>query len=235
MFSTLPESRAIRTRNARSTMASVVLHGALIAGAVAVTVPRGVNATPEPAKGKTPVYVAVPRPPRRPANPIPPRRQLTQPSASLPTIAVPTITPATLPPIDLSGPPLPAEQIVIGGPGALTAPPIGGGSPGMPTPGGVVDVGVVERIPRILGGAPAPRYPGALRVSGVSGRVVVRFVVDTVGRAELDGVVVIEATHALFADAVKSALGLYRFSPGEIGGRRVRTMVQLPFTFTLRP
>jgi len=32
MFTTLPESRAIRTRNARSTMASVVLHGALIAG-----------------------------------------------------------------------------------------------------------------------------------------------------------------------------------------------------------
>ena len=148
---------------------------------------------------------------------------------------MPTITPATLPPIDLSGPPLPAEQIVIGGPGALTAPPIGGGGPGIPTPGGVVDVGVVERIPRILGGAPAPRYPGALRVSGVSGRVVVRFVVDTVGRAELDDVVVMEATHALFAEAVKSALGLYRFSPGEFGGRKVRTMVQLPFTFTLRP
>ena len=235
MFTTLPESRAIRTRNARSTMASVVLHGALIAGAVAMTLPRRVDATPEPVKERIPVYVAMPDRARQPVTPIPQRTQPTQPSAPLPTIAAPIITPSTLPPIDLSGPPLPAEQIVIGGPGALTAPFIGAGGSSALTPGGIVDVGVVERIPRILGSAPAPRYPGALRESGVSGRVLVRFVVDTLGRAELDGVEVLEATHALFADAVKRALGLYRFSPGEIGGRKVRTMVQLPFTFTLRP
>ena len=235
MFTTLPESRAIRTRNARGTLVSVTLHGALIAGAVAMTLPRRMDARPDPAKDKQIVFVVAAQPPRERSIPMPPRRQLMQPSASLPSIAVPTITPTTLPPIDLIGPPLPAEQIAIGGPSALTVPSIGDGGPGMPTPGGVVDVSVVERMPRILGGAPVPRYPGALRVSGVSGRVVVRFVVDTVGRAELDGVVVIEATHALFADAVKSALGLYRFSPGEFGGRKVRTMVQQPFTFMLRP
>jgi len=234
MFTTLPESRAIRTRNARSTMASVVLHGALIAGAVAMTLPRRVDATPEPVKERIPVYVAMPDRPRQPVTPIPQRTQPTQPSAPLPTIAAPTITPTTLPPIDFSSPPLPAEQIVIGGPGALTAPFIGAGGSSVLTPGGIVDVGAVERIPRILGGAPAPRYPGALRESGVSGRVVVRFVVDTLGRVEPDAVVVLEATHALFADAVRSALGLYRFSPGEIGGRKVRTMMEQPFTFTLK-
>ena len=231
MFTTLPESRAIRTRSARGTLVSVMLHGALIAGAVAMTLPRRMDARPEPARDKQIVFVVAAQPPRQHSIPMPPRRQLMQPSASLSTIAVPAITPAPLPPIDQIGPPLPAEQIAIGGPSALTAPSIGDGGPGMPTPGGVVDVSVVERMPRILGGAPVPRYP----VSGVSGRVVVRFVVDTVGRAELDGVVVIEATHALFADAVKSALGLYRFSPGEFGGRKVRTMVQQQFTFMLRP
>jgi hypothetical protein len=32
---------------------------------------------------------------------------------------------------------------------------------------------------------------------------------------------------------VKNALGYYRFSPGEVAGRKVRTMVQVPFTFAL--
>jgi len=64
---------------------------------------------------------------------------------------------------------------------------------------------------------------------------VVRFVVDTMGRAELGDVVIVEATHALFADAVKNALERYRFTPGAVEGRKVRTMVQLPFTFSLRP
>jgi protein TonB len=234
MFTTLPESRAIRTRNARSQMASVVLHGALIAGAVAMTLPQRVDATPEPVKDGIPVYVAMRDRPRQPATPIPPRRQAAQPSAPLPTIAAPTIVPSTIPPIDVSGPPLPVEQIVIGGPGARTAPFVDAGGSSVFPPGGIADVGVVERIPRILGGAPAPRYPGALRESGVSGRVVVRFVVDTLGRVEPDAIVVLEATHALFADAVRSALGLYRFSPGEIGGRKVRTMMEQPFTFTLK-
>ena len=101
-------------------------------------------------------------------------------------------------------------------------------------PGGVVDVAVVERIPRMLGNAPTPRYPASLRESGISGNVVIRFVVDTLGRAELDGVVIQEATHMLFADAVKNVLGFYRFSPGEVGGRKVRTLVQVPFTFALK-
>lgn len=196
MFTNLPASRAMRTRSARSTMASVVLHGALIAGAVAMTLPQRVDATPEPVKDGIPLYVAMPDRPRQP--------------------------------------PLPVEQIVIGGPGARTAPFFGAGGSSVLPPGGIADVGVVERIPRILGDAPAPRYPGALRESGVSGRVVARFVVDTLGRVEPDAVVVLEATHALFADAVRSALGLYRFSPGEIGGRKVRTMMEQPFTFTLK-
>ena len=143
--------------------------------------------------------------------------------------------PLTLPPIDLSGPVLPPDRIVIGGPALPTGTSTGTVTPSELTSGAVVDVNAVERVPRILGSAPPPRYPVALRESGVAGRVLVRFVIDTLGRAELDGAVVTETTHTLFSDAVKNVLGLYRFSPGSIGGRKVRTMVQLPFTFTLRP
>ena len=233
MFTTLPESRAIRTRSARSTMASVVLHGALIAGAVAMTLPGRVDATPEPVNGKKIIYVPIDHTPRRPSEPVPPRPQPTQPSAPLPTIAAPAFTPKTLPPIDINAPEIPPDQIIIGGVGARTGPPVSTGA-GLFTPGSVLDVAVVERIPRILGNAPTPSYPSSLRASGITGQVVVRFVVDTLGRAELDGVVIQEATHALFAEAVKNVLGFYRFSPGEVSGRKVRTMVQVPFTFALK-
>lgn len=233
MFTTLPESRAIRTRSARSTMASVVLHGALIAGAVAMTLPGRVDATPEPVNGKKIIYVPIDHTPRRPSEPVPPRPQPTQPSAPLPTIAAPSFTPKTLPPIDINAPDLPPDQIIIGGPGSRTGTPVATG-PSVFASGAVVDVAAVERIPRIIGNAPAPRYPGSLRESGVTGQVVVRFVVDTLGRAELDGVVIQETTHTLFAEAVKNVLGFYRFSPGEVGGRKVRTLVQVPFTFALK-
>jgi protein TonB len=73
-----------------------------------------------------------------------------------------------------------------------------------------------------------------LRESGITGRVTVRFVVDTTGRAEVDGMQVIETSHELFSESVRNALGSFRFSAGEIGGRKVRTLVQLPFTFALR-
>jgi hypothetical protein len=44
---------------------------------------------------------------------------------------------------------------------------------------------------------------------------------------------IVEASHPLFADAVRGALARYRFSAGEAAGRKVRTMVQMPFEFTL--
>ena len=81
---------------------------------------------------------------------------------------------------------------------------------------------------------PSPQYPSSLRQSGITGQVLVQFVVDTLGRAEMGDVQIVEASHALFADAVRAALARYRFSAGEAAGHRVRTRVQLPFTFSLR-
>ena len=38
----------------------------------------------------------------------------------------------------------------------------------------------------------------------------------------------------LYDEAVREALGRYRFVPGEVAGRKVRTMVQLPFDFRVK-
>jgi protein TonB len=231
MFNTLVESRATRTRSTKSTMASVLLHGAAIAAAVSLTMTTPGEAT---IHVKTPDLIYVP------IDPQPPVVEHVQPPTpqqpSLPntkfTIAAPKDIPQTLPPIDLTGPVVPEDKIVIGGPGVTTSPyAIAAKGPFSPTD--VVNSDAVERVPHIIGEPRAPRYPDALRQSNVAGNVAVRFVVDTLGRAEMDGLQVMETSHPLFAEAVKNALAFYRFTPGEVGGRKVRTMVQIPFTFSL--
>jgi protein TonB len=236
MLNVLLESRAPRARRMGSTVTSAVVHASLIAGAVALTLPGPVKATN--ASPRDPVYIVPP--PTRPAAPRKPRggtpRDATprgaMPAAPrLPTIAAPTVVPVSLPPID-AGPALPPDQIVIGGPGVATASPIGGSS-AIGSGGSAIDERLVDRAPRLLVGAAEPRYPASLRDAGVQGRVVVQFVVDTLGRAEVGELQVIETPHALFVDAVRAALGRYRFTVGEAGGHKVRTRVQIPFDFML--
>jgi TonB family protein len=82
---------------------------------------------------------------------------------------------------------------------------------------------------------PAPRYPQMLRTAGVEGAVLAQFVVDTAGHPMLDTFKVLKSTHDLFTQAVRDALPTLRFSPAEIGGRKVRQLVQMPFPFTIKP
>ena len=232
MFTTLLESRAARTRRTPGTIVSALLHGAVIAAAVAITMPGAVDATSPPPAGPEIVYRQVEvQPPA--SNPQRANAPSGIPKAPTNVTAIaPDIPGIVVPPADPIGVAIPFEQLSVGGPVLAIGLP-GPVSPTPTAPGGIVDVEMVERIPRILETAPQPRYPSALRESGISGGVVVRFVVDTLGRAELESVQVLETTHPLFADAVRRALAQYRFAPGETGGRKVRTMVQLPFTFRL--
>ena len=78
-----------------------------------------------------------------------------------------------------------------------------------------------------------PRYPESLRQAGISGRVVIRFVVDTLGSIDMTSVQVLESTHDGFARAVRDVLPRFRFKPSEVGGRRVRSLAEMPFEFTV--
>jgi len=60
-----------------------------------------------------------------------------------------------------------------------------------------------------------------------------QFVVDESGRAEVDSVLFLRSDNRLFEEAVRSVLPRLRFTPAEIGGRKVRQLVQMPFVFTL--
>lgn len=79
----------------------------------------------------------------------------------------------------------------------------------------------------------APSYPAELQRRGLSGQVIVQFVVDEEGRVVEDSFRRIESSHALFTESVRAALPRMRFRPAEIGGRRVRQLVQQPFVFDI--
>lgn len=77
------------------------------------------------------------------------------------------------------------------------------------------------------------RYPDMLRSANVEGEVLAQFVVDTTGRVESNSVKILKSSHDLFTNAVQQALRTARYYPAEIGGRKVKQLVQQPFNFTL--
>jgi periplasmic protein TonB len=239
MFTVLPESRAPRARRLGGTLTSVLVHGVLIAGAVALTMTHRADATVAPPTPQKPpvVFVVTEHPPQPDAppqhGPAVARPEVRQP----PTHLVDVRIPPTLPPIDPLGPTIAPEDVVLGRGGRAGIPSEGSARAGEGTAlgsGGIVGEHETDRAPHVLGSAPQPRYPETLRAAGIGGHVVLQFVVDTLGRAELSTIEIQEATRPEFADAVRAALARFHFSAGEVAGRKVRTRVQIPFEFSLR-
>jgi protein TonB len=235
MLTVLLESRATPSRHLGGTILSALLHGGAIAAVVALTLPVRGSAGRAPDVRLTPVHYVRTAPPLidagHRASP-PTRSDVSAPRSDLPVIDVPVVTPTTIPPIDLSRAGTTSDVVLIGGPSrTLTGPgalgiPIGG-------PDAVSDASAVDRAPRIAGRALEPRYPATLRSAGIEGRVLAEFVVDTLGRAELATLRFPELANPLFGGAVREALARYRFLPGEVAGRKVRTRVAVPFEFRL--
>jgi TonB family protein len=83
------------------------------------------------------------------------------------------------------------------------------------------------------GAGVAPRYPDALRAANIEGTVLAQFVVDTSGQAVMETVKILKSAHDGFSAAVLAALPDIRFTPAQVGGRPVKQLVQMPFTFSL--
>lgn len=79
----------------------------------------------------------------------------------------------------------------------------------------------------------APVYPDTLQRARVEGAVVAHFVVDTLGRVELETFVVVASTDTLFTESVREALPRMLFRPAEISGVKARQLVELPFHFRI--
>lgn len=235
MLAVLLESRSARPRRIGSTLLSACAHGALIAAIVALTLPdRGSARSAPDVPPPTVTYVSPTWPAERPpAHPSAPTRDAPS-GPTLPVIEPPVITPTEIPPVDLtiSAAAVSTDVHIGRGGDAISS---AFGSPGIPLggTGDVNDVSSVDRAPALVGRALEPLYPPALRAAGVQGRVLAEFVVDTLGRAEMATLRFPELPDPRFGDAVREALARYRFSAGEVAGRKVRTRVVVPFEFRL--
>ncbi len=78
---------------------------------------------------------------------------------------------------------------------------------------------------------PKPIYPSKLESAGVEGEVLVQFVIDTTGRADMSTFKVLKSSNDLFTISVKNVLPRMRFYPAETGGRKVKQFVHFPFSF----
>jgi protein TonB len=233
MLGTLLESRARRQRRSGGITLSVVVHLAIITASVAGTT----VAKPAP-KHREVAIVLVPPQPKTPE----PKRVVREAQASstprIPTDIVikridpPVNIPVGIPDIDLRGS-VAADSIVIGGGGS-------GLKPGL-NRGGLADDGGTGTTSEWRGNdaymnllkSVTPRYPEVLRQSGVDGRVLIRFTVDTLGRIDQSSVQVVTETHALFSRAVREALSGFRFRPAESNGHKVPALAEMPFEFSL--
>jgi TonB family protein len=90
--------------------------------------------------------------------------------------------------------------------------------------GGIYDAG--SRLegfqPAVLLNQPAPRYPSALLRAGITGMVLLEFVIDTAGKVEPSSIHTIESSHPGFEDAARGAVLGARFQPAWLGQRAVR-------------
>lgn len=198
--------------------------------------PKPEEPKPEP-KPPTPVKAAPPKAPRAPEAP---RVEAPAPPKGFQVVQAPVNIPISIPKVDLSaavtneadfsgrGVAGGSSKGVAGGTGDADSKGIAAGLSNQPYFEFQVEEGASPS-----GGNPAPEYPNSMRESGMTGRVVVQFVVGTNGRVEAGSIKILESTTSAFAAAVREVLPRHRFSPAKIGGRAVRQIVQQPFVFRL--
>lgn len=240
MHLTLPESSHRRPRAAGGAFLSALLHAAVIGATVAGTAISAPRPVARDTLEKLVFVKTLPKEPverhvapvERPVRPLigtPP--VVPFPDINPPTLRLdPTVIPTTLPDVSdplgavLEGRTVTGTSNSAGGePGAASA----GGTDGAPLSALAVDEEVVVR------NAATPRYPSMLASAGIEGVVLARFVVDTLGRVERGSIELSSDSHELFARSVREALERMRFEPAKVRGRKVRQLVQQPFTFAI--
>ena len=169
---------------------------------------------------------AAPAPSAPATHPRPPKaRPRPQPKTLRPPPIVPTEMPREEPAAEVAESPGPATAAPPG-PARET-----GGLGG--TGDAPVGIGEITRAPDILF-SPRPQYPSSARAMGITGRVLVRVVVDAAGRVEQGSAKVLRSISALDAAAV-AAIVQWRFSPSvDRLGRPVRVILDIPVEFSLR-
>jgi periplasmic protein TonB len=234
MFNLLIESKPKKQKMAGGTVFSIVFHGTLLVAAVVVTANAGIANDKNKAEKIQFVEMKKEPPKPKPKEPPPPKEVVMKapPPKGFQVLRAPVEIPIKIPDIDLSK--KVTDEADFSGKGVK-----GGSSKGVEGGTAIVDPNQtyyefqVEKPVSQIPGTGAPRYPDALRSSGVEGEVQAQFVVTEDGKAEVGTFKVLKATNDLFASAVRSALPNMRFYAAEVGGKKVKQLVQQSFQFKL--
>jgi len=228
MFSTLVESRPKSVRRPAGTIASFIAHYGLILGAVYTSAQA--TTVGERNRVEKVEYIEPTKVPEIPRNPPPDLVVAPRPIRSDRMLVAPVDIPDVLPEIDLRQPITDPNAFIR--PGSTADEPRAGSS-ALPSDTATLFAFQVERPAMQAPNSASPVYPDILRKAGVEGEVLVSFVVDTAGRIDVGTFRVVRTTHDLFAAAVKSVLPRMRFIPAEVGEKKVRQLVQQPFSFAI--
>lgn len=237
MFNNLIESQAKKQKRAGGSFMSIVVHTAVVAALIVVT--KGAGAVIEEEKVEKVDFVEVkkdePKPPEPEKAPPPPDAVAAPPPPKgFQVLSAPIEIPNVIPEIDLSK--KVTDEADFSGKGVA-----GGIAKGVEGGKGPVIQNAdqpyfdfqVEKPVVMAPGSQGPAYPDMLRTAGIEGTVLAQFVVDTTGRAEMNTFKALKSDNDLFTNAVKNALQRMRFLPAEVGGRKVKQLVQQPFQFSL--
>jgi len=216
----LVESSPLHRRGARSAaVASAATHVGLVALAVwATAVPRHMR------ERSAERVAAVRLAPVIPVRAAEPRRAADKRVTGFQILQAPPDVPVGVPPIDFTRAATKEEDFS----GRLV-----GLAPLPPMRSDPIDGDLADRTPYLVPGQMGPPYPEELRDDRPDGLVVVRFVIDTLGRVEVPSLHVVEATDPLFAQAVRSALDRLRYVPASRAGHPVRVRMEQRFEFHL--
>jgi protein TonB len=227
LFNNLLESKAKKQKSPGGIVVSAIMHVLLIFLAIQATLNAGQKKEKRDEKVD---YVEVKKDEPPPPKEKPPEVMVAPPPKGFQTLTAPVNIPDVLPDIDLSK--KVTNEADFTGKGVA-----GGREKGIvgaaPVENQTYFEYQVEKPVMAVPGSPTPRYPDILKSAGVEGEVVVAFVVDTTGRADVSSLKILKSTHELFSAAVRTALPSMRFLPAEVGGRKVKQLVQQPFVFNI--
>jgi protein TonB len=235
MFNNLLESKPKKEKRGGGTITSVVVHSILVGLAVYATANAAIK-NEKPRQEKID-FVETPKdeppPPKEEPPPPPPPDVVVAPPPpkGFQVLTAPVEIPDVIPDIDLSK--KVTDEADFSGKG------VAGGVAKGKEGGAVVQSDQpyfefqVEKPVVPAPGSISPRYPDMLRQAGVEGEVLAQFVVDTTGRAESGSLKILKSSHDMFVQSVKNALPQMKFIPAEVGGRKVKQLVQQPFTFSI--
>ncbi|MEO6005949.1 MAG: TonB family protein [Opitutus sp.] len=94
----------------------------------------------------------------------------------------------------------------------------------------IFDPSKLDQQPQARAKVP-PQYPFEMRRAGITGEVLVEFIVDANG--DVRNAFAVRSTQREFETAAVQAVSKWKFRPGKKGGRAVNTRMQQPISFSL--